>query len=180
MAQRNNHRELGVKVQEHRDPGKQESHLISMIERADAIRWMQKQMGKAKKGTLDVPQCLNALSMRAVLEVGHLLTAEETPDKLRFEVAKDVMDRAGHGKTQKIAVGHMHIDPQATKTELINMIMSSAKSAGIDTKEEAYVEGSDYDVIDAELSDNQDNKDAGKDTREIYDQVDERVKDDRD
>lgn len=73
--------------------------------------------------------------MDAALQVVHLMHSA-TDDKIKLAAATDILDRAGHGKTTK----HQHggvvtVDHQASKMELINLILSSARRAGIKTKD---------------------------------------------
>lgn len=113
-----------------------ESRTLNLIERADTIRRYEALIKKISKGGLDVPAFLKEVSMDAALQVVHLMH-NSVDEKVQLAAATDLLDRAGHGKTTK----HQHnglvtIDHQASKMELINLILSSAKRAGIKTKEE--------------------------------------------
>lgn len=113
-----------------------EDRLIKLIDIADTLRRYDTLIKKVSKGSLDVPAFLKEVAMDAALQVVHLMNTS-VDDKTRLAAATDVLDRAGHGKTTK----HQHsggitVDHQASKMELINMILSSAKRAGIKTKEE--------------------------------------------
>ena len=146
---------LGVGTQETKDPGKQHSYMIKLIEQADALRRHRKSYEKLMKGTLDVPAYLAELTFDAAAKIAE--TIHSSDPKLAFEAAKDVLDRAGHGKTQKIAVGHFQIDPNSTKRELVNTILTLARNHRMKVKDEDHVQGMvvDDSVIDAVvLSDN--------------------------
>lgn len=113
-----------------------ESRLIKLIDQADTIKRYDTLLRKISKGTLDVPAFLKEVSMDAALQVVHLMHSS-TDEKVQLAAATDLLDRAGHGKTTK----HQHggivtVDHQASKMELINLILSSARRAGIETKEE--------------------------------------------
>lgn len=61
-------------------------------------------------------------------------------DKVRLEAAKDILDRAGYGKTHKVAIaGSINVDHDTSKMELVNLILSSARRAGIKVKDDAPV-----------------------------------------
>ena len=146
---------LGTKVQ-NKDQGGSDSHhdrLIDMVQSIDTLKKYQESYARLKKGSLDVPAFLQELSIEAVMVVAADLTSDD-PDR-RSKAAKDVLDRAGHGKTQKIAVGHMHVDRDTTKRELVNLVMSAAKRTGMAVKEEKSVQGSSDlpsgDTIDAHV-----------------------------
>lgn len=113
-----------------------ENRLIRLIEQADTIKRYEVLMRKISKGTLDVPAFLKEVSMDAALQVVHLMHSSND-EKVQLAAATDLLDRAGHGKTTK----HQHggvvtVDHQASKMELINLILSSARRAGIETKDE--------------------------------------------
>lgn len=111
---------------------KKESYLIDLIDKADTIERYEKLINKLNEGTLDTPGFLKALAPQAALELVHIMTNGEN-EKTRLDAAKDLLDRAGHGKTQKVAVGHVHVDHTTSKRELINMVLSAARKAGINT-----------------------------------------------
>jgi len=140
---------LGQKIQETKDPGQRESWLLNAIEKADTIRKFRKQILDIEKGTLDMPGFLQSLSRQAIMEIAFAMVGSED-EKMRFQAAKDILDRAGYGKMQKIAVAHAHVDPATTRQELVNMIMTSAKRAGIRTKDIDYIQG---DIRDGEIID---------------------------
>lgn len=131
--------EIGVRVQQQIRPDAAEYRMIKMMERADKFQDYRHHFERLKKGSLDVPAFFGELSHEAMVVMIESMRAEDP--RLAFDAAKDVLDRAGHGKTQKIAVGHVHVDHQTSKRELINMIMSSAKKAGLDVKDEEHVQG---------------------------------------
>lgn len=112
----------------------QEAHLLRLIDQADAIRRYGKHMVQMNKGTMQVPGFFRAVAHDAAMVMAQLMISGDS-DKIKLEAAKDILDRAGHNKTTKMSIaGQMNVSHETSKLELINIIMSSAKKAGIRTK----------------------------------------------
>ncbi len=113
----------------------QEDRLIALIEAKGTIERYEQHLKKMQKGTLDVTGFMKAASIDASIQMADLMFYGDT-DKVRLEAAKEILDRAGYGKTQKVSVsGNVHVDHDTSKLELINMIVSSARRAGLPVRE---------------------------------------------
>lgn len=116
---------------------RQENRLIQLIEAKDTIERYKSLLKKIDKGTMDVNGFLKATSVDAAIIMTDLMHAGEN-DKIKLEAAKEVLDRGGYGKTQKIALhGQVQVDHHTSKMELINMILSAANRAGIKKRDDA-------------------------------------------
>lgn len=114
---------------------RQEDRLIALIEGADQIRRYEKILAKVADGEAGIPDLYKAAAADAFIVTVDIMHAGDS-DKVRLEAAKDVLDRAGHGKTHKVQVGgQIHVDHDTSKLELINLIVSSAKRAGLPVKD---------------------------------------------
>jgi hypothetical protein len=110
---------------------RQEDRLIQLIEARDTIELYKRLLKKIEKGSLDVTGFMKAASVDAAVVTVNIMHGGEN-DKVRLEAAKEVMDRGGYGKTQKIALhGHLNVDHDTSKMELINLILSSARKSGL-------------------------------------------------
>lgn len=161
--------ESGTKVDEGKKIGRNEDRIIHMMERAQHFRDYNKQFEKLRQGTMSVPAFIQELSHEATMVLVESMRADDP--RLAFDAARDVLDRAGHGKLQKVAVAHANVDHETSRRELINIIMSSAKKTGIKVKGEDYAKGLEMDdspIIDVELSDAPDSLRAkARDTEKV-------------
>jgi hypothetical protein len=113
-----------------------QSRLIQLIESKDTIQRYEKLVERIAKGTLDVPGFIKEVSLDAAVQVADMMYSGEN-DKVRLEAAKDILDRAGYNKTAKIAIaGHLNVDHDTSKLELVNLILSSARRAGLKVKDD--------------------------------------------
>jgi len=137
----------GCKVQTSPNNDAATHKMVNMMEDYKHVARYRKNLEKLMKGTLDVPGFLHAVSPQLLMNL--LVTAETTEnEKIKTDIHKDLLDRAGHGKITKGAVLHAGvIDADTTKRELVNLALSMSKKAGFKVKEVAHVEG-DVDVID--------------------------------
>ena len=79
----------------------------------------------ADNNALDVQDRVTALSIDAMSVLEDVLqNGDDLPKKLQVEVAKDIMDRAGHGAVKKTAV----LNATLTADDLEDMRMRSAKT----------------------------------------------------
>jgi hypothetical protein len=127
---------------------RQEMRLIQLIEAKDTIERYQKLLKKIDKGTLDVTGFLKAASTDAAIIMTDLMHGGEN-DKIKLEAAKEVLDRGGFSKTHKVNLnGQVTVDHNTSKMELINMILSASRRAGITSNAGALPPGPDGPVID--------------------------------
>ena len=116
---------------------RQEDRLIRLIEAKKTIERYGALLERIEKGSMDVTGFFKAVSPDAALMLTDLMHSGES-DKVRLEATKEVLDRGGFGKTQKIQVhGQLGVDHDTSKMELINMILSSARRAKLPVKESA-------------------------------------------
>jgi hypothetical protein len=129
-------RKHGVGASRKRQASGQESKLLNLIEQADTIKRYHGTLEKIAKGSLEVPGFIKEVSMNAALTVAHIMHTS-TDEKVQLAAATDLLDRAGYNKSTKVQVGGtITVDHDASKMELINLILSSARRAGIKTAEE--------------------------------------------
>lgn len=128
-----------TRSQSHSTADMQTERMLDAVDQLDTIKRYEALCQKIGEGTLDVPGFIKSISHDAAMKIATLmLTAEQ--EKVQLEAAKDILDRAGYNKTNKFAVASVTIDHQTSKAELINLIMSSAKRAGITPKDKPAVE----------------------------------------
>lgn len=126
----------------------QEDKLLNLIDQAATIRRYEALLRKVGKGTLDVPAFIKEVALDAALKVAHIMHTSND-EKVQLSAATDLLDRAGHGKTTKHQFqGGVTITHDASRMELVNMILTSARRAGIKTKEgrEVLLEARNQDV----------------------------------
>lgn len=137
----------GTKVQTTNHGNPTEDALIAAIDEKYALKRYQKDIQSLEKGSIDTPTFLKQVSNQMLKKL--LYTIETTKDdRLKVNIAQDILDRAGHGKVNKAMVAHSHVDMNTTKTELINMVMSMGKKAGLPVKDVSHTEGSSDEEID--------------------------------
>lgn len=123
-----------------RNASRQEDRLISLIEAKGTIERYGKILKKIADGQAGVQDFLKAASIDALVVTADIMHFGDS-DKVRLEASKDILDRAGHGKTQKVQIGGtVHVDHDTSKMELINLIVSSARRAGLPIKEEPLLD----------------------------------------
>jgi hypothetical protein len=138
--------ETGANIQTNPRPDAAEQRMVRMISRVRQFKEYETYFEKLRKGTLDVPGFMQEMTHEALMVLMETMRSED--ERLAYDAARDVLDRAGHSKTQKIAVGHVHVDHNTSKRELINLIMTSARRAGMEVKDEEHVQGSELGTID--------------------------------
>jgi hypothetical protein len=117
----------------------QEDRLIQLIEAKGTIKRYMAVTDKIADGTLGVPDFFKKAALDAAIVLADIMLYGEN-DKVKLEAARDILDRAGHGKTQKVAVsGHMTVDHDTSKLELMNLILASARRAGIKVKDDTQL-----------------------------------------
>lgn len=124
--------EMGQPIQEpsakERASMREEAYL-DLIDRKDSIEKYQDHLRKMSEGTLEVPGFFRAVAADAAMEIVHISQAGES-EKIRLDASKDILDRAGYGKTQKVEVAG-RVDHNTSKMELINIILTSARKVGL-------------------------------------------------
>lgn len=136
-------RGLGTKIQDNRGHGANESNLVNAIDDLRLLEAYRESFKKLSKGTMDLPSFLQQLAPDMIK--GLLLTAadEKTTPKLRTQIQQDILDRSGFGKINKAVNITASVDPTTTKRELVNLILTKAKKAGIKTQRKEYEQDSD-------------------------------------
>lgn len=130
-----------------------EDRLIHLIQSKGTIERYMHLVEKMEKGALDVNGYFKHAAVDAAINLTDLMHFGDS-DKVRLEATKDILDRAGFNKTSKIAVaGSFHVDHDTSKMELVNLILSSARRAGIKVKDEDAVFAEPAKVIDVTPSD---------------------------
>jgi len=142
--------DLGTKVQSNRRHDGEEMRLIAALEQKRYLEKYEKDLEKLGQGTLDLPAFLRQLAPQMIKNL--LITSEKTEsDKLKVDIAQDLLDRAGYGKVQKHAHMHGGLDPKATRREIMSMIRSKARKANITINGKVNEKLKD-DVIDATIA----------------------------
>lgn len=117
----------------------------SVVEAFDKRRTMKRYadlITRLMDGKIDVPSALQGASADAFVQILALMTDGDN-DKIRLEAARDLLDRAGFTKTQKVAVAGA-IDTGAAKEELIATILGlSNKTKELEIIEDDSSEASD-------------------------------------
>lgn len=98
-----------------------EEAMVRTLDNKKMMRRHADLINKLIEGKMDVSQALHGASADAFVQLLALMI-EGDNEKTRLEAAKDVLDRAGFTKTQRVAVAGA-IDTTATKEELIATIL---------------------------------------------------------
>ena len=122
---------LGTRVQNSHRPDSVEQWMVNSLDRVDLIRRHARAFEKLGEGTMDMPGFLRQLAPDMVFGLLETLSDVKVSQKLKSQIRQDLLDRAGHGKITKAITLNAAVDPQTTKRELINLIMTKAKIAGV-------------------------------------------------
>lgn len=134
----------GTRVQNRARPGSSEDRVITILEQREYLRKYQSRLDKLASGSLDVPAFLRQLAPEMLQ--GLLVTAETTKsDNLKTAIQQDILDRAGYGKITKAVHVHQPVDHNTTRQELMSLVKSKAREAGIAIK---GIKNDDEDIID--------------------------------
>jgi hypothetical protein len=114
---------------------RQEDRLIQLIEAKGTIERYETLLKKISDGSKGVPDFFKAATIDALVVTADIMLYGDS-DKVRLEASKDILDRAGHNKTQKVSLsGSVQVDHDTSKMELINLIISSARRAGLPVRD---------------------------------------------
>lgn len=148
---------LGTGIQNNRSSNTYEEKMVLMLQRKKvyeaALKEFKDPIDKLKKGSLDVPAFLEELAPQMFEELLYTLQTSES-EKVRVDVAKDILDRAGYGKINKAVIGSVRVDRHTAKSELINSIISMAKKTDVIKIKENNEDTIDIDAVDS-VSDNE-------------------------
>lgn len=106
-----------------------ENRLIRMLDTKRTLEKYDKLFTRMAEGSADAPAVFKEMANDAILVVGDLML-HSTNEKIQLEAAKDVLDRAGYNKTNKLAIAHATISHETSRAELINIIMTSMRRVG--------------------------------------------------
>lgn len=143
---------LGTKIQSQIEPDAATDRMVNAIEKMRLVQKYEDAFNKIQKGSSDLPAFLRHLAPEMVMGLLRTLDSEEASMKLKTSIQQDILDRAGYGKITKALNVTASVDHTTSKRELVNMIFTKAKKAGIKTKRKDEDEGDSGPVIDAESS----------------------------
>lgn len=104
-----------------------EESLVSAIDDLEIIKKYQSLYDALSKDEIDPHAFLQGVSKDVAVKL--VATAlKGSSEKIRLEAQKDILDRAGYGKVQKIAVAQ--VDPKQPKEQLISLIAGLAHKTG--------------------------------------------------
>lgn len=120
-----------------------ENHMAMAYELRGSIDRYTKIMSKLERGQTDIQGALGELAPDALMKLVELLKTGQ--EKSQLEAAKEIMDRSGHTKINKVAIAGS-LDPNSSKEELISTIMGLGKKTGaIEVVEDDKTEPSEAD-----------------------------------
>lgn len=131
----NKYMEQGTRVQQGTKKNWEEEAMIENLQDMEKLHKYRHYLQQLDKGSLDIPGFLKEISKQQLKNL--LIISEMSNDeKVKVNIAQDLLDRAGYGKIAKGVVAHSHMDANTTKRELVNMVMSAARTAGIKVKDD--------------------------------------------
>ncbi len=104
-----------------------EDSMIEAIDNKNTLIKLAKQIERLKS-TKDVQGFIQDIAPHLALETVTMMLDPGTPSKVRAELLKDMLDRAGYGKVTKHAVARF--DADTSKDAIISAIMGSKKDLG--------------------------------------------------
>jgi hypothetical protein len=131
MAQRSVRDGLGVGIQENWRPDTTEYLMLRHISQMRDFDRYRPFFEKLAKGSLDMPAFLRQLAPELLLGLLGTLNDPDVSEKLKTNIRQDLLDRAGHGKIAKAINLSGTLDPKTSRRELMNIIMTKAKAAGV-------------------------------------------------
>jgi len=105
-----------------------ENALIDAIDQKNSIQKFLEFQEKVKSGLIDPGQLMSGMAPEMAIELLKLAFDGET-EKIRLEAIKDVLDRAGYTKVQKVALAQL--DASQPKAQLLAFIEGLSKKSGI-------------------------------------------------
>lgn len=115
-----------------------EDALLDAIDQKNSIKKFLEFQDKVRSGLIDPSQLMSGMAPEMAVELLKLAFDGET-EKIRLEAIKDVLDRSGYTKVQKLALAQL--DASQPKAQLLAFIEGLSKKSGIieieDDKEDA-------------------------------------------
>lgn len=143
---------LGTKIQSQIEPDAATERMVNAIDKMRLVQKYEDAFNKLTKGASDVPAFLRTLAPEMIMGLLKTLDAEDASARLKTDIQQDLLDRAGYGKITKALNVTATVDHTTSKRELVNMIFTKAKKAGIKTKRKEDDDADSGPIIDAESS----------------------------
>jgi len=105
-----------------------EDYMVDAVHSRATIMKYQELFDKLSRNRIDINGALQKLSADALLKIMDVMI-QGTNDKVQLEAAKELLDRAGYSKVNKVAVAGT-LDANASKDELMATILGLSKSTG--------------------------------------------------
>lgn len=117
-----------------------EDSFVEAYDAADLLVEYAKEIDDMRKGKIEVSEFLQTVSPQAILTILQAMT-QSSKESVRVDAAKDLLDRAGHGKINKVAMGTKNFSRSDPKEELLAHIMGFSATSDVikvidDEKEE--------------------------------------------
>lgn len=132
---------LGTKIQSQIEPDAATDRMVNAIEQIRLVEKYRNAFEKLEKGSSDVPAFLRHLAPEMIMGLLKTLDHEDASMRLKTAIQQDLLDRAGYGKITKALNVTATVDHTTSKRELVNMIFTKAKKAGIKTRRKDEDEG---------------------------------------
>jgi len=107
-----------------------EEAFVEAFDQKDLILQYAKEIDQLRKGKIEMQEFLQTLSIPAVLTIVQSMNDANSP-KDKAAIAGDILDRAGHGKINKVAMATKNFDKSTAKEELISHIMGFAADSDV-------------------------------------------------
>jgi hypothetical protein len=104
-----------------------EEYVTNAIDVKDTVMKYASFIQKLEENKIDVSGFLSKVSPDAIVKILSLMNSGS--EKVQLDAAKDILDRAGHSKVNKVAMAGT-LDPQASKAELISTVLGLSKKTG--------------------------------------------------
>lgn len=107
-----------------------ESSFVEAYDQKELLVQYAEDIDKLRKGKIEMGDFLQTLSIPAILTIVQSMQ-DATSAKDRASIAGDILDRAGHGKINKVAMATKNFDRTTAKDELISHIMGFAADSDV-------------------------------------------------
>lgn len=104
-----------------------EDAMVNAIDNRQVLSKYADWITALREGKTDVPGFLDKMSPDLMIEL--MTIAMTGKDKIKLEAIRDMLDRAGYGKVNKVAVAGT-LDAKASKEELLSTILGLGKKTG--------------------------------------------------
>ena len=112
-----------------------EDDLIDAIDQARVIEKYAKEIKDLRENKIDMTEFMEKMSVPAMVTLIYAMNST-TSLKDKASIAQDILDRAGHGKINKMAIASRSFDKKSSEDELISHILGMARGTNIiDIKE---------------------------------------------